>query len=78
MKTHSTIVALSLAAATAFTAAAAIVVPGANGTDGALNITADTVIDLFAEGMPAAGGLHCHLLSYSEAHDGWGWITLAC
>jgi hypothetical protein len=44
MKSHSTILALSLAAA--LSASAAIVVPGANGTDGALNVTAETVIDL--------------------------------
>lgn len=39
-----TVLALSLSAV--LSASAAITVPGANGTDGALNITADTVIDL--------------------------------
>ena len=42
MKTK--ILAISLAAA--MSSSAAIIVPGANGTDGALNITADTEIDL--------------------------------
>ena len=44
MKTS--ILPLACLAALSVSASAAIIVPGANGTDGALNITADTVIDL--------------------------------
>jgi plastocyanin len=46
MPHHTILTAASLLLASALTASAAIVVPGANGTDGALNITANTEIDL--------------------------------
>ncbi len=39
----------------AHVATAAIIVPGSDGSDGVLNITEDTVIDLDAKGNPIMG-----------------------
>lgn len=46
MKTHAIFAAISVLLSGAIQSHAAITIPGADGSDGALNITADTVIDL--------------------------------